>query len=169
MDIEEILAAYRPPERTLPLCLRSDLQAVWEQLERDFYAAEADPGDDVLPSGVSAHAAKIAAEMEQVRADMQASMTVFALRAVPRPRWHELVEQHRADTAEVDEDAFGAATVAACCVSPQMTVEQAGRLQATLTDGQWEELTTAVVRLNRTATAVPYSAAVAARAALAGA
>ena len=170
MDIEEILADYRPPGGTLPVCLRADLQSEWDRLEREFHRADTEISDDVLPGGSSARAAKIAREMEQVRREMQEGTRVFRLQGVPRPRWHQLVDAHAADgTDGVDEETFGVAIVAACCADPVMSVEQAERLRDAVTDGQWEEIGKEVMRLNRTSPSVPYSAQVAARVALAGA
>src|ERR1043166_5401257 len=47
LDIEQIIASARRPETTVPLCMRGDLQAVWEQLDRDFDAADKEITDEI--------------------------------------------------------------------------------------------------------------------------
>lgn len=166
MDIEELLGQIRRPTDVVPLCLRGDLMAEWARLEREFRAANSTLDDDVTPAGTSATAVRIARQMEDLRAQMRDATRVFTLQAVRRPEWLKLVAAHSKGGDEVDEDAFGVAIVAACCVDPPMTVAQAERLRDELTDGQWEALGKTVMALNRTSPGVPYSQAAAVQAAL---
>ncbi|MGI5155829.1 hypothetical protein [Microbispora sp. CA-102843] len=168
MDIAEILGQIRRPTSTVPLCLRGDLMAVWEQLDREFREANTSVDDEVTASGRSAKAAKLAREMEDLRREMQAATRVFVLQAARRPDWLRMVKEHsrNEDGDDLNQESFSVAIVAACCTDPVMTPAQAEQLKDELTDGQWEELAKAVMRLNRTSPGVPFSTAAAVEAAL---
>ena len=167
MDINEILGQIRRPTDVVPLCLRGDLIAEWKRLERDFQEANSTVDDEVTASGRSAKAAKVAREMESLRGEMQAATRLFSIQAARRPDWLQLVKANsRGDGDDVDQETFSVAIVAACCTDPAMSPAQAEQLKNEVTDGQWEELAKAVMRLNRTSPGVPYSPAAAVQAAL---
>jgi hypothetical protein len=170
MDIEQIIASARRPETTVPLCMRGDLQAVWEQLDRDFDIADKAITEDVTKGGSPVAAVKIAKQMEEVQREMQDSTVIFTLRGLSRSQWKALADAHPpiegVDEGEVNEESFVTAMVSECCVSPVMTVEQAGRLRDEMTDGQWQELATASWQLNKSMIGVPYSLAASTRLAI---
>lgn len=170
MDIDQILAQAKKPERTVPMCLRADLQATWEDLEREFNRADNEITDEVLSSGASSKTAKIALEMEKIRREMEEATVVFRLRAVPRKRWQQIVRANPPGEeieAEVDEEGFVTALIAACCIEPEMTLLQAADLRDAITDGQWQELANVAWQLNKGMTTVPFSLAASTRLALA--
>lgn len=170
MDIEQIIAGARRPETTVPLCMRGDLQAVWEQLDRDFDAADKAITEEVTAGGSPVLAVKIAKQMEEVQREMQASTVIFTLRGMSRTSWQELVKANPpiegVDEGEVNEEEFVTAMIAECSTEPVMTVEQAGRLRDQITDGQWQELATAAWQLNKSMIGVPYSLAASTRLAI---
>lgn len=170
MDIEQIIASARKPETTVPLCMRGDLQAVWEQLDRDFDIADKAITEEVTNGGSPVAAVKIAKQMSEIQREMQDSMVIFTLRAMSRTRWKEIAADHPpiegVDEGEVNEESFVTAMIAECSVEPVMTVDQAGRLRDQLTDGQWQELATASWQLNKSMIGVPYSLAASARLAI---
>lgn len=169
MDIETIIASARRPEKIVPLCLRADLQATFESLERDFAVADTEITDDVLTGGSSARAAKIAQQMEDTRQKMQESTVLFRLRALPRETWQEIVKANPPndeDEGDVNEEGFVTALVAGCVIAPPMTGEQATRLRDTITDGQWQELANTAWDLNKNMTTIPFSLAASTRLAL---
>jgi hypothetical protein len=167
MGIDEILGQIKRPERTVPICLRGDLAAVYEQLGRDFEVADTTVTDDVLAGGSSTEAAKLAAEMASIRQQMLDVTEIFVLRALPRSEWVELAREHPArdgiDLGDVNEDTFIPALVAACAITPAMTVEQATILHRTLSEGQWGAIATAVWDLNRSLPEIPFNLAASAR------
>jgi hypothetical protein len=173
LDIEQIIASAKRPETTVPLCMRGDLQAVWEQLDRDFDTADKEITDEVTNGGSPVRAVKIAKQMEELEREMRDSIVVFTLRGLPRTRWKELAEAHPpiegVDEGEVNEEGFVTEMISECCVKPAMTVEQASRLQDQLTDGQWQELATASWQLNKSMISVPYSLAASTRLAISAA
>jgi hypothetical protein len=173
MDIEQIIAGARRPETTVPLCMRGDLQAIWEQLDRDFDAADKEITDEVTSGGSPIQAVKIAKQMAEIEREMRDSTVIFTLRGLSRTRWRELADAHPpiegVDEGEVNEESFVTAMIAECCVQPVMNIEQAGRLRDQVTDGQWQELATASWQLNKSMIGVPYSLAASARLAISSA
>lgn len=173
MDIEQIISQAQRPERTVPLCLRADLQSTWEELEREFLKADQEITDDVLPGGASARSAKLAKQMEDVRREMDASTVIFKLRAVNRKTWQMIVranpprEDGTGSDGQVDEEAFVTSMIAACCVDPVMTPEQAARFRDEVTDGQWQELANVAWQLNKQMTVIPFSLSASTRLAIA--
>lgn len=175
MDIEQIIASARRPETTVPLCMRGDLQAVWEQLDRDFDTADKEITDEVTSGGSPLLAVKIAKQMSEIEREMRDSTAVFVMRGISRAQWKKIVEENPPiegvdeEGAEVNEEGFVTAMIAQCCVDPEMTPEQAGRLRDQVTDGQWQALANAAWGLNKTMTEIPYSLAASARLAISSA
>src|SRR4051812_48838431 len=141
MDIEQIISSARRPETTVPLCLRGDLQAVWEQLDRDFDVADKSITEEVTAGGSPIQAVKIAEQMEAVRQEMLDSTISFVLRGMSRGQWKKVVEDHPPvegvddESAEVNEESFVTAMISTCTIDPVMTFDQAARLRDELTDG----------------------------------
>lgn len=169
-EFKALLAAARLPERTVPICLRGDLTAEFEELERQLEDAQRNPHaslEDV------AGTAGIAERMEELREDMIAHTYQFRLRAMTRPRWRTFIAEHppRKDeeSGEVDErdryvgvntDTFYPALVRASVVDPQLDdAEWSLLLDQALTDRQFDTLSSAAWGLNRRDVDVPFSLA----------
>lgn len=159
-NIEDILAAAKLPERTVPLCLRGDLQAEFEDLERQLKAAELDE-EDSLAGGVKAR--DLAERIETVRQEMAEHTQVFRLRGLGARRYSDLLAKHQPTEAQaregldVNPETFPAALVAACAADPEMSLEQAERLSEVITHRQWEDLVNTALACNRQAVDVPFS------------
>lgn len=167
MDINEIIANAKLPERTVPLVLRGDLIAEYDALSTAFDRADTTITEDVTDTGVSRQALAVAERMEALREEIAGSIATFRMRALPRKRWRELIKANppqEGDPADVDEESFVLGMIAACCLEPQMTEEQATALRDdALTDGQWQELANAAWALNKNMVEVPLSIAAASR------
>lgn len=165
MDINDLLASARLPETGVPLCLRGDLQLRHEQLEQELEEArEADRADDSLAGG--GRSRKVAEQIREVEAEMREHTHVFALRALPRQEFRDMVEAHppREDDKSdqfsgVNSATFPVPLIAASCTDPIMTAEQVDQLLKVLTEGQMLELYSAALHLNRGMVDVPKSAA----------
>jgi hypothetical protein len=167
------------PEKVVSICLRGHLQAEWDQLKAAY---DAGPGDDDRSTmAIRAAKRRVAEQMAEVEAQMRAGTVAFRLRALPRRRtpgvpadqlvWSELVGKHppRKDTnGKVDprDAATGVNTpalleelVRASVVEPELTPEQWARLDAKLSDGQFQVLAWAAWNLNRSEVDVPFSRA----------
>src|SRR5574341_1242956 len=163
-DIDDILAEAKLAETLVPVCIRGDLQAEWEDLERQFKAARLKAAADTLAGG-DGEPRRIAALMAKCREGMETATRQFKLQALPRKKWSDLVAAHeprdedKKNGLDYNAETFGVALLAASCVDPAMNEEQAGRLiETVLTQGQWDEIITALFRLNKRAVSVPFSA-----------
>ncbi|OLT24420.1 hypothetical protein BJF79_13845 [Actinomadura sp. CNU-125] len=162
-DFEKLLAGAKLPETGVPICLRGDLAVEFERLETDLAEArEAEERDDSLAAGGQAR--EIAEQIEDLRQTMQDHTHTFRLRALPRKKWRDLLEEHppREDNAAdtqfgVNNATFPTVLIAASCLDPVMTEQQVDQLFEVLTEGQMLELYGAALALNRGSVNVPKS------------
>ncbi|WP_326828674.1 hypothetical protein OIE13_22300 [Streptosporangium sp. NBC_01810] len=162
----DIKSKARLPEKLVPLYLGS-LQAEFEDLERQLDEERAKPNPGTLASaGRTPEEIKLAEAIEDLRQEMQADVTVFRLRALPKGKWTSLMAKHPPRTEDREEgNAYNMETgpiaaVAACCVDPQMSVPEVEELvDEMLTQGQWDALWSTVFYLNRRKFDVPSSVA----------
>lgn len=169
-DIKTMLAAARLPERTVPICLRGDLVAAHEQLERQLADIARRPVDSLAGSG----AGEIADRIEALQDEMRAATVTFRLRALPKPRWRALLAEHPPrqddDGKPVPEDAavgvnletFWDAIIRPCIVDPVIDDDTWSLMagdDGRLTDRQMGQLADAAWAVNRGEVNVPFSRA----------
>jgi hypothetical protein len=167
-DFKTLLADAALPERTVPLCLRGDLVAEHEELDRRLEEANRRPADSLEGNG----AGDLVDQIEALQARMQASTVVFRLRALPKPAWRALIAAHppRRDTDgnPLQEDAaiglnmetFFDAITRACLVYPVIDDETWAMMAGPagkLTDRQLGQLSDAAWAVNRGEIDVPFS------------
>lgn len=162
-NIDDFLEGYQLPEDTVPICMRGDLQARFEELERALDVARRKPAGDTLASS-DGEARALAEQIEALRAEMQTHVRLFLLRARPRKEWSDLGKEHpprKSDAGDAqagfDREAFPVAALAACSVKPKMSVEKAGTLVDRVTAGQWNALWEKILELNGGSGQVPFS------------
>ncbi|MCX4470446.1 hypothetical protein OOK41_09020 [Micromonospora sp. NBC_01655] len=164
-DFKALLAAARLPERAVPVCLRGDLTAEFEDLERQL--------DDALRTLTTSiegdGSAAIAECMEALREQMAAHTYQFRLRAMTRPRWHQFIGEHppRKDGNEIDArdrvrgvniETFFPALVRESVIDPVLDEQEwTLLLDEALTDRQFDELASAAWDLNRGGVDIPFS------------
>lgn len=166
MDFDALLDQARPVERTVPLCLRGDLVAEFEALERELAKAQAKANDSLAGSGASG----IAARMEALREQMADSTVEFRLRGLPRPKYRALTAAHpprqladgkvhpQDENDGLNVDTFYDALIRACLVGPVLSEAQLTRLlDEALSDRQFEQLAIGAVACCRGSVDVPFS------------
>lgn len=162
-DVKALIRDAQLPETTVEICLHANLQAEFEQLDRQLSAADQ---TDSLAGGNR----EIASRIEQIRQDMKDATVDFRLRALPRPRWRALVAEHepRKDGDDihredqfigVNTETFFDALLRVSVVDPVLDDEDWQLLGENLTDRQFDTLATAAWKLNRTDVDVPFSPA----------
>lgn len=164
-EISDIIGQIRRPEKTVPICLAGDLQAEFEELERDLaLAREAGrPSEGTLAGGANPMATTIAQQIMELRERMREHTVVFRFRGLSSKAYSDLVAQHPPTEEEKEKgldigwDTFPAALIAACAISPAMTAEQARRLSDELTQAQWDALFSGAFSVNKRDVDVPFS------------
>jgi hypothetical protein len=166
-DVKTLIREAKLPEDTVPICLRADLQAEFERLERDLERAERTTADSLAGNG----ARQVAEQIEALRQQMTDATVAFRLRAMPRPAWREFTAGHppRKDGDDIDDrdqllgvnvDTFFEALVRASVVEPELDGEDWDLLLGDkLTDRQFDHLAQAAWALNRRDVDVPFSLA----------
>lgn len=168
-DIKSLIRGAKLPERTVPICLRADLVAEIEAAERDLTEAQRAPRDSLA---AGSRVRELAERIEALRERMQEHTISFRLRALPRPRWRELIAEHPPRKGEdgsvderdkyigVDTSTFYEAMIRACVVEPELDDDDWRiLLEDSLTDRQFDELATAAWALNRHEVDIPFSLA----------
>lgn len=169
LDIDALIDSAQLAERTLALCLRGDLQARFEELDRAREVADETRGGS-LASGTPAR--EIAEQMEALRVQMRAATITVVLRALPRKKWVALCEQHPPRRDEdgnllvedratgVNNDTFWEPAIRACWVSPVLKPAQMKRLlDEVLSNRQYDLLASTVFAVNNGDVDIPFSPA----------
>jgi hypothetical protein len=164
-NFKAMLAEAKLPERTVPICLRGDLVAKHEELERQLELAQKRELNSLAGNG----AANLAEQIDALQDQMQEATFPFRLRALPRPQFRALVNAHpprRNDENEIVDDdkfigvnaeTFFDAMVRACLVDPELDEQGWNDLAESLTSHQWDALSDAAWGLNRREVDVPFS------------
>lgn len=130
----EKMAAARPAERTVAICLRADLVAELENLERQ--AEEARTAARSTASKEDTGPAAIVERIRELQAAMRDDTETFRLRALPPRRYRALREAHpprRDDAGEINagdqalgfnRDTMLPELARQCVVTPKLTDEQ---------------------------------------------
>lgn len=186
-DFAAKMAGAQKAGASVPVCLRGDLAAELEELDRQAVLAQADRS----ASKEDATAGELVDRIRELQAEMRDATETFVLRALAPMRYRALREAHpprRDEAGKLDltdaalgfnRDTFPPVLVKACTVSPEVTEEQwhellgdnetraaervaAGEVpdEGLLTYGQFMELANACWELNEGKISVPFSSAV---------
>lgn len=157
LDARTLIASARRRESTYRLCLRGDLLAEHERLERELEAATQGGASAATLSTI---AADLAADVTRVEGEIAASTVTLTFRALPRREWELLLDSHpaRADRTEAfNVSTLPVALVAASLADPTMTAGEVEELFDVLNEGQRDGIFAAAWSVNTEATAVPFS------------
>jgi hypothetical protein len=159
-SIEEFLGGYQPPRNSVQITQRADLLARHAELN----AAHGVAIRDDMALNRNPEAPAILAELHDLEDEIAASEVTFTFESIGRHKYLRLIASHpptkkdRSDRLDFNADTFPQALVAASCVSPVMTVEQAVELEERLSDGQFRKLWNAAIGVNIGDDAAPKSA-----------
>lgn len=162
MDLDAALANAKRPERTVGLCLRGDLQAEWENLERELLAEQRKDSDSLAGNP---RARELAEQMQTLAEQMKESTVVLRLRGITNPEWERMVADHPPRDGNATDKALGYDTSGffpalvggytdqqgehhhGCLVD--VTPEQWARLYPVISSGQFDELSDAALAVSR--------------------
>lgn len=159
MDLDTALASAKRPERTVALCLRGDLVAEVEELERQLHAVRQEEQTSLAGNP---KARELAERIEALRGEMKDSTATLRLRGLSNPEWVALIREHEPRDGNKDDEAIGynaeaffPALVKSCLVG--VSDEQFDRLYALISAGQFDELLNAAMDVSRRKVSVPKS------------
>lgn len=159
-SIRDIIAAAKPAEASVKLCLRGDLNSAIVDADRDLQAELGKPEAQSLAGNPRVN--ELASLIESLREQMKAAEEKFTFRAITPKAWSDLLAAHpgRAGKPEgFNLETVPGAVIAACAVSPEMTMADVEALIGVLNSGQRDELFDAAWRVNTKALNVPFSQA----------
>ncbi len=156
-DLAEILAAAKPREELVELCVAGDLNAQFDALEAELLADAAKAATSLADAS---HSPEIAARMEALRQEMKAATFPFRFRALGGRAWSDLLAVHppRHERERFNADTLPSALISACSVEPAMTIPEVEKLFEVLNQGQRDALFSAAWDANHDGT-VPFSLA----------
>lgn len=159
-SIEDILAQAQPVTRAVRLCLRGDLIAEREALERELLIArQGDLRENRIPEATA-----VAERIAELEAETDAASVEFKIKAVTRTEWVALLKAHPPTDEEREAgndfgEGMAAAALAACSVDPEMSLEQAQQLLDTVSTRQFNSLWSAILTANLGDDTLPKSVA----------
>jgi hypothetical protein len=169
LTMADILARKRPPTVSVSICVDPELVTARDEATRA--AQDARRAAALAPADISkARAAEAASEAEKAARGAAEEATVeFVLRALPRSALAALLLGHAPTEQQVDAyraelrqmgrpfanerpqfnpDTFPPALIAAACVSPAITADEAGDMWHNWTDGETKALFLAAWEIN---------------------
>lgn len=160
--IGDILATAENPAyvrvATARILLRQDLHDRWQKMEADLHAAvERDRQYSAQRAiGEQDEAPAIAEKLREFEAEMADQWVEFRFRSIGHRGWADLLKQHpptkdqtrASPMADFNPDTFPIAAIAASCQEPEMTLEDAERLDRALNRTQFDTLWGAVLDAN---------------------
>jgi hypothetical protein len=153
---KELLAAAKLPERSVTVCVRGDLVAEIEELERELKAAIEERKND--PRLTSKSPAKDYADKIQAkRAEMDEHTITFRLRGMKAATWREFTSRHKGADGGLDILALMGEALPASVVSPELDAEDWERFNDNVAASEIGKLIDAVWELNMQGVAVPKS------------
>jgi hypothetical protein len=186
MNFDDILAGAKPKQDTVWLCLNGELQEAYEEIAGriEIRAAErAEKAEAEEAAGTTRLATKTAEYVDPEQGALDAAkealkpwVVAFRVKAIPAESdksngivgWNELFAAHppRTDKATgkrvpkdvygVNFDTFFAALLRLSVFEPEMTAERWAKVDAILSDGQFDRLAVAAWNVNQRVTDLPF-------------
>lgn len=151
-DLDTALDAAKSPATTVPVCLRGDLQADFEDLERRLEIVTKNSPDSLAGNP---EARELAEQIEALRGEMESATVPIRVEALARPKWLAMVAKYPVREDNEVDDTFGFATdemwpeLVRASITPHVSDETWAKLDSKLTAGQMEALGLAAAALNR--------------------
>lgn len=155
LSLDEILNGRKAAQKSVAVCLRLDVMADIEELERRIAQLKgADDGDARLAAANDDDAADLADQIRVLEATALQYTVDLRLQAVDKAVWKQKVDEHTErddDTGEAKLDLAGLVEdlFPDSLVSPEMGADQRRSFLAGLSEGQWETVMQGIWDLNR--------------------
>lgn len=148
-QVEDFLDSYAAAVEEVPICGRPALFAEHQAVEAEMLAYHVGGG---LASGVPD---ELIERQTTILDEIDKSVMVFRLSAIPRQAWADLIRDHPPTDEQrrlgylFDPEPFTLALIEACAVEPKLSAAQVERMQATLPQGEWDRLAGVAIKLNQ--------------------
>ena len=153
LTVAQMLGARKRPQTSIPICLRLDVMAEIEELERQIQAGGGSSEDDVrIVASNDADAADRIEELESIAREYTIDLRIEALdRKVWAAKVAEFTEEDSDGDKVMDMQALidHVLRMPGVVASPEMTAGELEDLISGLSDGQWERVMKSVFDLNR--------------------
>lgn len=154
LSLDEILNGRKAAQGSVPICMRLDVMADIEELERQITRLSQDNDDPRMAAGNEESAAELADRIRELEAEAQRYTIDLRLQAIDRDEWHQKVDQFTerdddAGTAKMDLAALVTDIFPKSLVSPEMSPGQRDDFLAKLSEAQWESVMQKIFDLNR--------------------
>lgn len=154
---KELLKAAKLPERSVSICLRGDLVADIEELDRRLKQAIEDRKTNGR-LGTKTDAEGLAEQVEAKRAEMREYTVSFRLRALKSAAWRELTAKYRKGEGGIDLMALMGEALPASVIEPDdLDAEDWETLNENTAPAELGKLIDAVWELNMQGVDVPKS------------
>lgn len=180
LDFDQILDAASLPETTVPLCLNGRLRRQYEEVkarieERRAHADAQRTIDGIEDTRLGDRPVADVPDPEQPELDrlvdeMRKYTVEFVLAALPAQEYNRLFEKHsprkdpndktkldRRDAGGFNVSTFYPDLVRRCILKPELSDEQWTKLEASLSDAQFDRLASAAASVNRRDEDIPFS------------
>lgn len=133
-SFSDLLKGAKLPEASHPVCLRADLTAEFEALERELELLRKQPRQSDSLAGDPLRG--LVLKIEEIQKEMTAATYPFRLRALPKSKWRALVAEYpprkddKGDPLPEDaqigihKEAFLDALIKVSVIDPEMTDQQ---------------------------------------------
>lgn len=154
LSLDEILNGRKAAQGSVPICMRLDVMADIEELERRILQLKQDTDDPRMAAGNEESAVELADQIRALEDEAQRYTIDLRLQAIDRDEWHEKVDQFtvrdvEAGTAQLDLAALVTDIFPKSLISPEMSPGQRDDFLAKLSEAQWESVMQKVFDLNR--------------------
>lgn len=166
-DIDELLAEVEDPAykltKTSRVLVGKAIVLLDQHAEAEAELAQAIEDDRRLNR--EPLAPTLAARVQELEAEIEASKRSFRFVSIGRKAWADLVRDHppskedrkRDARSDINSETFPAAAIAASCADPKMTLEQVKRLETAIGDPQWTVLWNDCLQANLGGLSTPKS------------
>lgn len=166
LDFDAKVKGAKLGEGTESVCLRGDLAAEVEDLERDLVAALDAAGSDERKVG-NPDARRIATQIEELRAEMARFVQTFRLQAMPRGRYRAMMADYPPLTDDdyqkqlgFNPDTFFPDALRKSIVDPARISDKTWEtFLASIGDGDYNKLIALMQKLNGRPVSIPFSRA----------
>lgn len=162
VDIKAILAGAKLPEASTPVCLRGDLVAEHEMLDRQLEKLLENPPTKFSGDGRG----ELKQRILDLQDEMAAATVDFRFRGLPRREWHAFIAEYPPRPGDANDAAIGVDTstfyealIRKCLVSPVLDEGDWTSLLGSVSDRQFDQLSNKAWGVNRRDVDVPFSRA----------